>query len=187
MTVLREDPALAPLVEAHGPVTVEPAEDLFRRTVVSILRQQISMDAAAAIRERLFERLTVTPEAVLETDREVFVAAGCSESKADYISNAADAFAERGYDHEYFAGTDDQAVTAELTEIPGFGPWTAKMVLLFGLGREDVFPVEDLGVRQAMWEFVDPDLTRTEMVQRAEAWEPYRSYATLLLWRALEG
>lgn len=186
MTVLREDPDLAPLVEAHGPVSVDPAEDLFRRTVVSILRQQISMDAAAAIRERLFAAIDVTSQGVLAADREVLLEAGCSGSKADYLRRAAEVFAERGYDHEYFATMDDQAVTAELTEIQGFGPWTAKMVLLFGLGREDVFPVEDLGVRQAVHEFVDPALSRAEMVERAEPWRPYRSYATLLLWAALE-
>lgn len=187
MDALRTDPDLGPLVEAHGPVALEPAEDLFERTVISILRQQISMDAAAAIRERLFDAIEVTPQGVLAADRQVLLDAGCSGSKADYLRNAAREFDERGYDYEYFAEMDDEAVLAELTELEGFGPWTGKMVLLFGLARPDVFPVEDLGVRAAMHEFVDPELTRGEMNDRAEDWAPYRSYATLLLWEALEG
>ena len=186
MATLRADPALTALVDEHGPVAVEPAEDLFERTVVSILRQQLSMDAAAAIRERVFDAVEVTPQGVLAADPDVLRAAGCSAQKVEYLDAAATRFDERGYDRAYFAAMDDDAVIAELTEIPGFGPWTAKMVLIFGLGREDVFPVEDLGIRAAMGEVVDPTLTRAEMVDRATDWAPYRSYASLLLWAAID-
>jgi len=65
------------------------------------------------------------------------------------------------------------------------GDWTAKMFLMFVLGREDVFPVEDLGIRRGM-EALFGDLTRAEMVDRAEPWRPYRSYASLYLWRAVD-
>jgi DNA-3-methyladenine glycosylase II len=74
-------------------------------------------------------------------------------------------------------------VTAELTEIRGVGPWTAKMFLVFGLGRPDVFPVEDLGIRKGMATLYDDDLTRGEMRERATAWAPYRSYASQYLWQ----
>jgi DNA-3-methyladenine glycosylase II len=80
----------------------------------------------------------------------------------------------------------DDAVVEELTEIAGIGPWSAKMVLMFGLAREDVFPVEDLGIRAGMHEVVDPDLTRAQMRKHAEAWAPHRSHASLLLWNAVE-
>lgn len=184
--VLGTDPHIGPLWETHGPVEVEPAADLFERTVVSILRQQISMDAAAAIRERLFEAVEVTPAGLLAADHETLVEAGLSNSKAEYVRNVARAFEERGWDHAHFAGMDDEAVIADLTEVAGVGPWSAKMVLMFGLGRRDVFPVEDLGIRAGMREVVDPDLDRASMVEHAEAWKPYRSHASLLLWRAVE-
>jgi DNA-3-methyladenine glycosylase II len=80
---------------------------------------------------------------------------------------------------------DRDAVVAELTDVRGVGDWTAKMFLMFVLGREDVFPVEDLGIRRGMEELFG-DLTRAEMVDRAEPWRPYRSYASLYLWRAVD-
>jgi DNA-3-methyladenine glycosylase II len=184
---LVEDPHLGPVVDEHEPVTIDPAEDLFERLVVSLVRQQVSMDAAAAIRERLFDAFEISPEAMLAADPGGLHAVGLSEAKAEYVQATARAFRDRGYDREYFAGMDDERVAAELTEIRGVGPWTAKMVLVFGLGRPDVFPVEDLGIRKGMTEvFDDGDLTRAEMRDRAAAWEPYRSYASLYLWRAVD-
>jgi len=183
---LRADPDLGPLYDTHGPIELDPAEDLFERTVVSILRQQISMDAAAAIRGRLFEEIEVTPAGVLAADEPTLREAGLSAAKVEYVRNVAEAFQAEGYDLAYFADVDDDAVLAELTDIAGVGPWSAKMVLMFGLAREDVFPVEDLGIRAAMEEVVDPELTRAEMRSHAERWAPHRSYASMLLWRAIE-
>ena len=183
---LRADPDLGPLVEAHGPVELEPAEDPFRRLCVSILRQQVSMDAAAAIRERLFEAIDVTPEGVLAAEEATLREAGCSAAKAEYLREIAKTWIERGYSREQFAEMDDREVMTELTAIRGVGDWTGKMFLLFCLGRPDVFPVEDLGIRKGMWELYDEDLTRADMRERAERWQPYRSYASLYLWRAVD-
>lgn len=182
---LRSDPALGPLVEEHGAVTLDPAEDTFERLVVSLVRQQVSMDAAAAIRERLFDSFEVTPEAMLAADEEALHAVGLSEAKVEYVRAVAAAYREHGYDRAYFEGLSDEAVIEELTAIRGVGPWTAKMFLVFALGRPDVFPVEDLGVRRGM-ELVCGDMTRAEMCERASEWAPYRSYAALYLWRAYE-
>jgi DNA-3-methyladenine glycosylase II len=184
---LREDPALEPLIEEYGPVSLDPAPDPFRRLVVSLLRQQVSMDAAAAIRERLFDRVEITPGGILDADPATLREAGLSEAKTEYVRHAARAFQEHGYDRAHFADVSDEAVLAELTEIRGIGPWTGKMFLLFALGRPDVFPVEDLGIRKGIWEVVDSDLSRADMHNRADRWRPYRSYASLYLWRAYEG
>lgn len=184
--VLRSDDALAPYVTEHGPLELDPAEDLFERLVVSLIRQQVSMEAAAAIRERLFERYEITPDTMIDTDPDVLQEAGLSAAKTEYVKSTARAFREHGYDHSYFEGMDDEAVITELTDIRGIGPWTAKMVLLFGLGRPDVFPVEDLGLRKGIELVCDREMTRGEMQLRAEAWAPYRSYASLYLWRAYE-
>ena len=77
----------------------------------------------------------------------------------------------------------DEEVLDRLTEITGIGPWTAKIFLLFALGRPDVFPVEDLGIRKGMRTLFG-DLSRTEMVDRAACWRPRRSLASLYVWRA---
>ncbi|MFB6141753.1 MAG: DNA-3-methyladenine glycosylase [Halorientalis sp.] len=183
LDALRADEYLGPLVEAHGPVTVEPTDDFYRRFVVSILRQQVSMASAAATRERLFERVPPTPAAMLSADDETLRDAGLSRQKTRYVKAVARAFRERGWSREFFAGMDDDAVRAELTDVTGVGTWTANMQLLFSLGREDVFPVGDLGVRKGMQSLFAEDLTRSEMVERAERWRPFRSYATLYCWR----
>jgi len=187
VTALTEDPVLEPVVREHGPLTIEPADDLYERLVTSLVRQQVSMDAADAIEGRLFDRFEVTPDAMLAADAAELHDAGLSEAKVEYTKATARAFEERAWSHDYFAGMADDAVADELTEIRGVGPWTAKMFLMFGLGREDVFPVEDLGIRKGIETVFDDDLTRAEMRERATEWAPYRSYASLYLWRAVEG
>jgi len=184
---LANDPDLAPVVAEHGPLELEPAADLFDHLLISICRQQVSMDAAAAIRERLFDACEVTPAGVLAVEEPTLREVGLSRPKVRYVKSVAEAFQERGYTHEHFADMTDEAVIEELSSITGVGEWTARMQLMFALGRADVFPVGDLGIRQGMHAVVDPEMTRAEMVAHAERWAPYRSYASLYLWRAVEG
>ena len=186
ISLLRDDPDIGHLVADHGDVTLESGEDLFERLVVSILRQQVSMASANATRERLEDAVELTPTALLRTDRSTLRDLGLSRQKASYVHNVAEAFVEHDYSREYFAETSDDAVIAELTDINGVGPWTAKMQLLFSLGRPDVFPVEDLGIRKGMHTLYGDDLERSRMEEIAGRWRPYRSYASLYLWRAVD-
>ncbi|MFC7019124.1 MULTISPECIES: DNA-3-methyladenine glycosylase family protein [Haloarcula] len=183
---LRTDDDIGPLVEAHGELTLEPAADLFERLVVSILRQQVSMASAAATRERLFDAVSVTPESVLAADDALLRDAGLSRQKTRYVNEVAEAFRREGYSIEYFDGMSNDAVRAELTDITGVGRWTADMQLMFALGREDVFPVGDLGIRKGFRAVVGDVEDRAAMAAYAETWAPYRSYASLYLWRAGE-
>ncbi|UHH14514.1 DNA-3-methyladenine glycosylase 2 family protein [Halobacterium litoreum] len=127
---LRDDPDLAPLVAEHGELELDPADDPFERLVVSIVRQQVSMDAAAAIRERLFDAVEVTPAGVASADPETLRDAGLSTQKTDYVRNVAEAFHDHGYDHSHFAGLANDEVRDELTAITGVGDWTAEMFLM---------------------------------------------------------
>ena len=185
MEPLRRDPVLADLIDEHGVLEVEPADDPFERLVVSIINQQLSGASAAAIRERVFERVEVTPRAMLSADDEALRDAGLSAQKIDYIRNVARAFEEDGLSRASFEGVDDETVIDELTEIRGIGVWTAKMFLIFCLGREDVFPVEDLGIRKGMSALYGLD-HRDAMVEKAEDWRPFRSYASRYVWRAVD-
>ncbi|MFB6122927.1 MAG: DNA-3-methyladenine glycosylase [Haloferacaceae archaeon] len=180
------DPVMAELVDRHGVLAVDPATDTFERLVVAILRQQVSMAAAESMRESLFEAFEITPERLADADEDALRAVGLSRQKARYVRSVAEAYVENDYDAAAFRDLSDEEVTAELTTIPGVGPWTAKMFLQFCLGRPDVFPVEDLGIRRAMQDLFDPDMTRGAMRDRAEAWRPYRSVASLYLWRHTE-
>ncbi|MFB6148720.1 MAG: DNA-3-methyladenine glycosylase [Halobacteriales archaeon] len=177
---------MAALIEEHGELEIEPADDLFERLIVSILRQQVSMASAAATRDRLFDAVEITPSGVLEADESTLVDAGLSRQKRRYVRNVAEAFLEHGYDKADFAELSDAAVVDELTTITGIGEWTAEMQLLFTFGRPDVFPVGDLGIRKGMWNLFDEELTREEMREIATRWKPYRSYASLYLWRVQE-
>ena len=185
--VLRDDANLEPLVAEHGELSLDGAKDPFRRLVTAIVRQQVSMDAADAIESRLFDAVDVTPDGIAGADPELLRDAGLSSQKTDYVQNVADAFREHGWDRASFADLSDDAVREELTAITGVGDWTAEMFLMFALGREDVFPVGDLGIRKGMYALYGDDLSRAEMREAASDWRPYRSYGSLYVWRAYEG
>jgi DNA-3-methyladenine glycosylase II len=184
--VLRADPVMSDLVDEHGPVTVAPAADPFRRLVVSILNQQLSTASAAAIRERVFDLLgSVTSEAVLAADPDALRDAGCSDAKVRYLQSAAEAFRERDLSPAALADRSDESVVDELTTIDGVGEWTAEMYLIFGLGRPDVLPLGDLAVRRGIADLYGCD-SRAEMRAVAQEWRPYRSYGTKYVWAHYE-
>ena len=173
---------LAPLVETYGDLHLDPSDDLFHRLVVSVVNQLISTEAAKTIRGRLFDRFEVTPQNILAADPDALREVGLSGQKVEYVKNVARWFDEQDVTRERFADMTDSEVVADLTEIKGIGDWTAEMFLMFGLGREDVFPVGDLAVRRGM-EQLFGEMTRGEMRTRAEPWAPYRSYASLYIWQ----
>lgn len=184
MNSVTDDPALQPLIAAHGALELTPADDPFRRLVASIVGQQLSVASARAIRERLFAAAEITPAALRQVDEDRLRALGLSRQKTEYVQNVAQAFSEDGrLAGAAWADLGDEEIIAALTEIRGVGVWTAKMFLLFALARPDVFPVEDLGIRAGMTRLFG-DMTRPEMTERAERWRPHRSTASLYLWKA---
>lgn len=186
MKPLRNDPKLKPLIAEHGELTLEPAEKPYERLVVSIINQQLSTQSAAAIKERLFDQFAVTPDAMIAADNTTLRELGLSRQKIEYIKNAGEQFLADNLTPARFKEMSDEEVITELTDIRGIGVWTAKMFLMFVLAREDVFPVEDLGIRNAMTELYDLN-ERKPMREKAGEWKPYRSIASLYLWRAIEG
>lgn len=185
MKPLRNDPELAELVEEHGELELERSENPFERLVISIVNQQLSTQSAAAIRERLFEQFDIEPEVLLEADEEKLNDLGLSRQKIDYIKSAARHFIDDRLDMEKFESMSDDEIIDELTDIHGVGVWTAKMFMMFVLAREDVFPVEDLGIRRAMEKQFGIE-SRQEMMEKAEDWKPYRSIASLYLWKLVD-
>lgn len=183
---LREDSDIGPLVEKHGTVELDPADDFFERMVRSVVSQQVSTAAAASIRENLYDAVDITPSGVLDAEEATLRDAGLSQQKADYVRNIAAAFEDEDYSVASFEGMDNDAVVTELSAIKGVGTWTAKMQLMFSLGRPDVFPVEDLGIRRGMEALYAEEVGRGEMLELAESWRPYRSYASLYLWRTVD-
>jgi DNA-3-methyladenine glycosylase II len=180
---------LAPLVDTYGELRLSPAEDPFRRFVVSIVNQQLSTSSARAVRDRLFDALDdeVTPARVLAASDERLRGAGLSAAKTEYVRAVARGFRDGELAPSALEDRSDEEAIGVLTGVRGVGPWTAKMYLLFVLGRQDVFPVEDLGVRRGMALLFDvADGEHAAMYERAEPWRPYRSYAALYLWQHYE-
>ena len=167
--LLGDDPHLGPVVAEHGEIELEPHPDPFERLVISIVNQQLSTASAAAIKDRLFDRYEITPEGMLAADAEGLRELGLSAQKIDYVRNVADRFIDDGLSPETFSAMTDEEVIEELASIKGIGVWTAKMFLIFVLAREDVFPVEDLGVRRGMELLFGDEITRGEMVEQAAA------------------
>ncbi|RAW46970.1 DNA-3-methyladenine glycosylase 2 family protein [Halorubrum sp. 48-1-W] len=189
---LREDPRMATLVDRHGRLAIEPADDEFARLCTSIVNQQLSTASATAIHERFLGVLggDPTPERVITADEGDLRGAGLSRTKVEYLRSAGEAFRDGGADlsREGLADHDDEAVIEELTEIRGVGEWTARMYLISALGREDVLPLGDLAVRKGLEQVYNDgeELTRDEMREIAEVWRPYRSYGTRYIWAEYE-
>lgn len=188
----QRDPRMARLIERIGPHRLIVTRDPFVALVGSIVQQQVSMSAAAAIQRRLADLCParrVTPSGVLGLEEAALRAAGLSRQKALYIRGLAEAFASGVLSARGLRRMSDEEVIGAVTRLKGVGRWTAEMLLIFCLERPDVWPVDDLGLRKAVRNFLGmkslPAL-RT-MLRAGEPWRPYRTYASWYLWRSLEG
>jgi DNA-3-methyladenine glycosylase II len=184
------EPSLADLIDRVGPCVFRPRKDRFGTLVRAIIGQQISSKAATAIDGRL-RALAGDPHAakpLLELGEEKLRSVGLSGVKARYVLNLAEASHDGRLPLHRFHRMSDEAIVASLTSIKGIGVWTAEMFLIFSLGRPDVFPVADLGIRAAIRLRLGlPDLPRPHVCRAlAEPWRPYRSVASWYLWRSLE-
>jgi DNA-3-methyladenine glycosylase II len=186
----RLDPELRRGLERVGypaPRIRAPGFETFLSTIVS---QQISTEAAAAIMRRLRELLpAMRAEAVLALPDGSLRAAGLSAPKAAYVEGLAQAMAEGRFAPERFADMDDEAVIEAITALRGFGVWSAEIYLMFSLQRGDVFPAGDLALRTALQRLkgLDEKLSEKRARELVEAWSPYRSAGSLFLWHYYRG
>lgn len=154
------------------------------------MSQQLSTKVAAVIYKRflaLYDGKEPKVDAVLATPNEALRAIGLSNAKVGYIKNVAQFCIEHGITDRKLAAMSNESIIELLVQIKGVGKWTVEMLLMFGLGREDVFAVDDLGIQQAMCRLYKIDATHKKtmqqmMLQRAQKWTPYQTYACLHLW-----
>jgi len=177
------------LIEQVGEVCVDIDGEGYVALARAICDQQISGTAATAIWRR-FEALCggeVTAEAVAGLDEEALRSVGFSRMKARYQLDLARHVTEGLLDFDELATLDDEEVIRRLTAVKGVGRWTAQMYLIFSLEREDVFAVADGGLRRsvALLKGVDVDAPAALIEALAEDWAPYRTVASLYLWRGL--
>jgi DNA-3-methyladenine glycosylase II len=187
------DPLLAPLIAQHGPYTPRPGSDPYSSLVRAILHQQLAGAAAASI-DRKWRALysdegrTPTPAEILETSDEQFRGSGVSRQKAGYLRDLALHVVDERLDFEALRRLPDDDIVAGLTDVRGIGEWTAHMFLMFELGRPDVLPVLDLGVRKGMQVTYGLEAMPTPGRAReiGAAWAPFRSVASWYMWQAAD-
>jgi DNA-3-methyladenine glycosylase II len=191
------DPVIGKLIERYGSADGVLARrgrrpgDAYGALLRSIVGQQLSTKAARSIFERLtglFDDRTPTPRELLDTDPEKLREVGLSRAKVAYLRDLAEYVEDGELDLGRIAELPDEEVHAQLTQIKGLGRWTVDMFLIFHLGRPDVLPVGDLGIRRAVQtEYGLDELPDAAEIERiAEPWRPNRSLASLYLWRSLD-
>ena len=187
----KADPVLRGLIDRVGPFTLKTQRSRFRMLVRSIVSQQISTAAARSIRARLEQLVApepLTPENMSRLTLAQMRSAGISPQKASYLMDLAERVASGRTRLTGMARMTDEEIIEELTQIRGIGRWTAQMFLIFCLGRLDVFPHDDLGVRKAIRDLYKlaemPDKIKSHAI--AERWRPYASVASWYCWRSLD-
>ncbi|HEY4061990.1 MAG TPA: DNA-3-methyladenine glycosylase 2 family protein [Puia sp.] len=188
---LAKDKKLKKLLEQHEPFSLTKRKDLHIYLCASIMSQQLSTKVAATLHQRfldLYEGRTPTPEQILATPLTTLRAIGLSNAKAGYVQNVARFAIEQGMEHGKLNKMDNEELIAYLTQIKGVGRWTVEMLLMFSLGREDIFAIDDWGIQNAMINIYKLDRTdkkafREKLLGISQKWSPYRTYACLYLWR----
>lgn len=188
----RLEPRFVPIVRARGLERPRLTRDPFVALVGSVVQQQVSMAAATAIYGRLrgaCPNSRVTPTALLALTPAKMRRAGLSRQKTIYIRELARYFIREKLTAATIRSLTDNEIVERLTQIHGIGRWTVEMLLMFSLDRPDVWPVGDLGLRNGLMKMFAWTEPRTPRVLEtfADAWRPYRSYATWYVWRSLEG
>lgn len=186
------DRCLAGLIEQYGPCPLGAGRrDPFDALVVAIVGQQLSLKAAAVIRERLQTYIGATrpffPGHFLLHTPDSLRMAGLSAAKARWILNLARMASSGEVDLDWISEQPDGEAIEALVRLPGIGQWTAEMFLIFSLGRPDVLSLGDAGLRRAVKAlYALSDLDDAGFRQLAEPWRPYRSIASWYLWRSLD-
>ena len=180
----RRDSRLGRVIGAVGPIVRTMQPDLFAALCDSIIGQQISNKAAAAVSARFRGVLgRVTPRRVIDTEPSVLRSCGMSLRKAEYIRRAAEAVLDGTLDIAAMGGMSDREVVARLTALPGVGIWTAEMLMIFSLGRTDVLSYDDLIVRRSLIRLHGlSGLSRSEFSVYRERYSPFGTVASFYLW-----
>lgn len=187
---LSKDDQLKKLIRHHGTFALTKQRNLCLYLCYSIMSQQLSTKVARVIKQRFLDLFggEPAPQQIIDMPFEKLRAIGLSNAKVNYVKNVALFEIEHGMDHQRLSKMSNEEVIAYLTQIKGVGRWTTEMLLMFALGREDVFAPDDLGLQQAMVGLYGlrhrkKKILLERIVKIAEQWSPYRTYACLYLWK----
>ena len=187
---LSKDKKLQKVINGHEPFTLKFHKNICLRLCASIMSQQLSTKVAAVIYKRfleLYDGKEPTPEQIIATPFEKLRGIGLSNAKAQYVLNVAQFAIDHKIDDKKLKKMSDEEIIELLTQIKGVGRWTVEMILMFTLGRPDLFAVDDYGIQVAMKKLYKLDDSnkkefREKMLKLSQKWSPYRTYACLHLW-----
>ncbi|MGQ0606415.1 MAG: DNA-3-methyladenine glycosylase family protein [Candidatus Nitrosotenuis sp.] len=186
---LRKDRKLAKVIDKVGKYNISLTKNPYKSLVEAIITQQLSGKAADSISKRFREIYGRFPKPVdvLKTPDAKLHKAGLSYMKVSYIKDLSKKVESKEIRLAYMKNLTDEEVIVQLTQVKGIGRWTAEMFLIFSLGRPDVLPVGDLGLKKGIQRLYSlselPEKNQIEQI--AEKWRPYRSVATWYLWKSL--
>jgi len=191
ITHLSKDKKLARLIDGSDPMELKFHKNICLRLCASIMSQQLSTKVARVIYNRfieLYDGKEPTPDQIVATPFDKLRAIGLSNAKTQYVLNVAQFAIDHKLTDTKLKKMSDEQIIELLTEIKGVGRWTVEMLLMFTLGREDIFSADDYGVQTAMKKLYKlNDKDRKELKQKllkiSEKWAPYRTYACLYLWK----
>jgi len=188
----KADARLETLILKHPKPTFLPHTNYYQELVDSIISQQLSVKAARTIEGRfkdLFDGNFPSPEEILDKDVEELRAVGLSRPKARYIQDLAMKILDGEVRFDTLDQLSNQEIIDELTKVKGIGVWTVHMFLMFCMGRLDILPVGDLGIKNGIMKLYDldkvPDASEVESIARENNWHPYESIASWYIWQSL--
>lgn len=190
--LVRRDRKIRDLKSQHGLPTIQPHSRYVETLVCSILSQQISGNAAQTIIGRVTDAAGTLNDIhlIAELPDEILRGCGVSSQKLSYLRSLTEHILNNQLKLRGFSRLSDEEIIQELTAVKGIGVWTAKMFLIFSLGRLDVLAFEDLGVQHGVRKVYNldhmPDKSEIERVAQENRWEPYCSIACWYMWRAGE-
>lgn len=192
---LSKDKKLKLIMEAQKPFILGLRNKVYLRLCASILSQQLSTTVAKVLYQRfldLYDGKEPSAKQILDTPTTTFRSIGFSNAKASYVHNVCRFFIEKKITDARLYKMSNEEVLELLTQIKGVGKWTVEMILMFTLGREDIFAMDDLGLQQSMIRLyklkeTDKKLLRQKMEKISKKWSPYRTYACRYLWQWKDG
>lgn len=187
---LLKDKYIKPLIKKYGPCKIKPGKkkDYFLDLVDAITSQQLSGKAALTIFNRVKEKLNgkIEPDRILKLKDEELRSCGLSWAKVKYVKDLALKVKTNELEIKKLDKLADEKVSEELINVKGIGKWTAEMFLMFSLARPDIFPADDLGIRNGLKNMLKKELKPQEMDAFSLRWKPYRTVASWYIWRSLE-
>lgn len=187
---LNQDDRLKKIIDSTILPPHSPSGNVYFDLLESIVSQQLSVKAASTIFNRfctLFPESYPSPELLVNTETDQLRSAGLSNQKATYMKNVAAYALENDMENTLWASFTDEEIIAQLTRIKGIGTWSVQMILMFSLQRPDVFPIDDLGIQQAIAKAYSLSESgkplQRKMIEIATQWRPHRSLACRYLWR----